>query len=144
MSGEDEFERRLQSHPQPKLPATWRAEILSAAKAAASGQAVAEERSPAKSPVSSWLTGWLWPSPRAWAGLAAAWLVVLALDLASREPSPGEWARRAAPVSAESREMLREQGELLAELVGPRHSAEAIKPALAQPRSQRREQSATA
>ncbi len=142
MNDEAEFERRLQGHPQPRLPATWRTEILSAARAAASRQAVAAERSPAKSPVSLWLTGWLWPSPRAWAGLAAAWLVVLALDLGSREPSPGESARRAAPVSAESREMLREQGELLAELAGPRHSAEAIKPPLAQPRSQRREETA--
>ncbi len=134
MNGEDDFERRLQSHPQQKLPASWRAEILTAAKVAAA------HRLPTSAPVMSRLSALLWPAPRAWAGLAAAWLVVLTLNLSSYEPAGPDSANRVVPVSAQSREMLREQGELLAELVGPRSIAEAAKAPVSQPRSQRRQE----
>lgn len=139
MNGEDDFERRLQSHPPRKLPASWRAEILVAAKAAAAHRLPA-----ASAPVISRLRALLWPAPRAWAGLAAVWLVVLTLNLSSHEPARPDSSNRVVPASAESREMLREQGELLVELVGPRSIAEAAKAPVSQPRSQRRQEKAMA
>ncbi len=140
MNCEDEFERRLQSHPQRQIPASWRAGILRVAKAAVPQQAMPAHRAAGTSHVISWLRGWLWPAPQAWAGLTAVWLVVLAVDLSSREPSAEASASRAIPPSAQSQEMLREQRELLAELVGPPGPTEATKPPIPRPRSERQEQ----
>jgi hypothetical protein len=68
-----EFEKRLGEFSVRPIPAEWRAEIVRAAN----------EASPAQ-PVSGFLGGlreWLWPHPKAWAGIAAAWCVIFALRL---------------------------------------------------------------
>jgi len=60
----------------------------------------------------------IWPSRRAWAGMAAVWLVVLAANLDMKASSPRAPVARAAP----SRELVRaaeEQRRLLAELLPP-------------------------
>ena len=140
MNGEEQFERQLQSHPQRKIPASWREEILGAAKAAVPRQASPAHRASGTSGVISWLTGLLWPAPRAWAGLATVWLMVLVLNFTSDEPSRGEPASRGLPPSPQMRELLRQQEELFAELAGPRGTTEATKRPVPQPQSQRREQ----
>lgn len=141
MNGEDQFERRLQSHPQRRIPTSWREEILNGARVAQARQAAALRGTPGTTDLVSWLKGWFWPAPRAWAGLAAVWLVVLGLELGSHDSSRIASANRAMPASPQLREMLREQRELFAELAGSRQTSEGTKP-IPQPRSQRRDESA--
>ena len=65
----------------------------------------------------------------AWAGLAAAWVVIIALNVASSETPPpkNRYAKAAPPRSPEMLQALREQRQLFAELVGsaPAPDAEA-------------------
>ena len=64
----DDFENQLRRTTFRPAPEAWRGEILRAARAAA----------PAKTEPRGWWRELLWPCPRAWAGLAAAWVVILA------------------------------------------------------------------
>ena len=90
----------------------------------------------------AWLSTLLWPNPKAWAGLAAVWVAILAVNFAAHDPLPVREACNATPPSPQLREMLKQQEQLLAELVGPieRPAAGRSKPVAPQPRSQRREQ----
>lgn len=63
----DRFEEQLQRQPFRRVPAAWRREILNAA------------------PAPSWRE-WLWPSPVAWGAVAAAWVLIVALQLAMPHP----------------------------------------------------------
>lgn len=54
----------------------------------------------------------------AWGGLAAAWLVIIALNFASRESDPARPAPQEAKRSPETLLALREQKRLFSELVG--------------------------
>ena len=65
----DEFETKLQGQPRREIPAEWRWEIL------------APLRRRTEAPV-AWWRQVLWPHPAAWAGLAAAWVAIFALNLA--------------------------------------------------------------
>ena len=56
---------------------------------------------------------WLWPSPRLYAGLAAAWALIIGIQIGIREPGPVS-----APPAPETRTALAEQRHLLAELLG--------------------------
>jgi hypothetical protein len=71
--------------------------------------------------------------------LAAVWLVILGLNLATRETTP-LLAKRASPVSPQVFMAFQEQERLLAELLGPREApvAERPKSRLPQPRSEGR------
>ncbi len=83
----------------------------------------------------------IWPCRRTWAGLAAVWVVLLTLQLASRDPAEVA-ARKTPPPSPEVLMVLRQQQLLLAELVerpAPR-AADRPKSAPARPRSQRPEE----
>lgn len=138
MNGDDQFEKRLQGLPHRPVPPAWRQEVLSSARAAA-----VPRSSPRAAPTSirAVLSAMLWPHPKAWAALAAAWLLIFALDLAAREPAQPDMARRAPPVSPQLRELLRQQEQLSAELAGPAETLKAApaKPASAPPRSERSE-----
>jgi hypothetical protein len=139
MNDEDQFEKRLQGQSQRPVPPAWREGILSAAR-----EATSRDPSPKGSLLSrlnSMLSTVFWPHPKAWAGLAAIWVLILGLNLATREPSQPEVARQAAPPSPQMREMLQQQEQLFAELVGPieRLETRRPKPVAPQPRSQRRE-----
>ncbi len=143
MNSEDPFEKRLQSQPMRGVPPSWREEILRTARTAAAPQpAPVEHNLSALAILAAWLRSLLWPHPRAWAGLGALWLVVFAVNLASREPSPQRLADRPVKPSPQMRELLRQQEQLLAELVGPIGTAAAARPKTAapQPRSQRRDE----
>ena len=141
----DEFEKRLQRQPLRQVPVECRKEVLSAAR-----QASLPEHAPRTthhaphspsllSTLNSQLSTFLWPHPTAWAGLAAVWLVILGLNLATRETTP-LMAKRASPVSPQIFMAFREQERLLAELLGPRQApvAEPRKAVLPRPRSERR------
>ena len=92
------------------------------------------------------LSNFFQPSPKAWAGLAAVWVVIFVLNFAARDSAPQRVARQSAPPSAEVRRLLKQQKLLFVELVGPATTSEddRTKPVGLQPRSQRRAEFFTA
>jgi hypothetical protein len=135
-SGAGDFEQRLQGQPLRKIPPAWRAKILSTACGSDS------RPSPLHARPSSWWRELLWPCPQAWAGLAAVWLVILAVHSVTRDPLPVREARKATTASRNVLLALKEQEQLLAELIGPPLTpspADKPKPFIPQPRSERRE-----
>jgi len=83
----------------------------------------------------------IWPCRRTWAGLAAVWVVILAVNFAARDPLPVREAHNATPVSRNMFLALKEQKRLLAELTSPAPLRPVEKPkrTAPQPHSQRRE-----
>jgi len=143
MNSDDQFEERLRRQTLRDVPAGWREEILSAAGCASgSSHASRVTHHSILSALRSQLSILLWPHPKAWAGLAVAWLVIIGVNFAMREPSAKDYALQTAPPSPQMRELLRQQGQLFAELVGPIEKPEADrpKPPAARPRSQCREE----
>jgi len=138
----DEFEETLQRQPLRPIPQGWRAEILRNAQAAAGSRLPTLDTRPSLlSILNSQLSALLWPSPRAWAGLAAVWVAILAMNLAARDKSP-TIAKDVTPPSPEMIMALRQQERLLAELVErpePRETerSKAVPP---RPRSERRDE----
>ncbi len=99
----DNFEQLLKGQSLREVPPEWRAEILASASV--------EARQPATCPT-GW-RGWLWPSPYAWGGLAAVWLVIIGLNVAA-QPGVGRQHLR-GPVLTE-REVLIAMAERQREL----------------------------
>lgn len=138
------FEQRLRAQPVKQLPPGWRGEILSAVRQAATS------RPPAPAPRHNLFSALLAPlaalsRPQrfAGAGLAAAWLVIISLNLAARDDTPRPVAQtRVAPVTPETLQALRQQRRLYAELMGRPEPREAAQPKTAPPgpRSQRRDE----
>jgi hypothetical protein len=116
-----DFEKRLQDQPMREIPSHWRAGIL----------ATAQTTPP-------WWREWLWPCPRAWAGLAAAWGIILLLHVAS--PSEPGAAGSGAPASWQDFAFLRQETEIIAQLSESEESRPAPPPppAVTKPRSSRR------
>ena len=133
MNGDDQFETRLRLQPQRAVPPAWREEILTAAR---------EHAAPTRPPgLRSWrslVSDLLWPHPKAWAGLGAAWLVVLAIHFAALDAPPRRLTATRAAAAPVVRQAARERERMLAELVGLLESpaATAPKPAPGRPRSQ--------
>ena len=92
----DEFENQLRSRPFRPAPNEWRAEILGAARASEQGVAT---RLPLEG--LPWWRAWLWPGPQAWAGLAAVWIIILALNMTGSSRS-SDMAKQANSVQAEA------------------------------------------
>ncbi|MGA2852973.1 MAG: hypothetical protein ABSE90_02410 [Verrucomicrobiota bacterium] len=134
----DDFESRLSRQPLRQIPAGWRGEILSAAR---EGQTIRHSsfviRRSWLSTLNSQLSTILWPHPRAWAGLAAVWILILAVDFSVRDKTP-VMAEKAAPPSQEVIVELKQQQRMLAELIGARDTSDADRSKLwaPQPRSQ--------
>jgi hypothetical protein len=78
----DDFEKQLQRQPLRSVPEEWRDQILSAAARHCDHAAGSAERATRR----SWLRELLWPSPYAWGGLAAVWLIVLGLNFTTARP----------------------------------------------------------
>ena len=129
------LERRLSRQPLRPVPAEWREEILSAAMA---GHASRVTRPSFLSTLNAQLSTLLWPHPKAWAGLAAVWILILAVNFSARDRLPAV-AEKSAPSSPEVMVELRLQQRLLAELIGPRDTREAdrLKSLVPPPRSER-------
>jgi len=75
-----------------------------------------------------WLSAFLWPHPKAWAGLAAVWLVILGLNFAARDTTPGLEARRVKALTNETVRSLKQREQLLAEVSGLPELREADRP----------------
>lgn len=136
---DDEFESHLRQQPLREVPPAWRRDILRASQSAVPvAPAIAATRRPA------WIAfgGRLLTSLRQpqsalpWAGLAAVWLVIFALNHDSRETAPAVLAK-AAPVSSRMILALREQNRMFAELLAvPPHDADRPKTESPRPRSE--------
>ncbi len=127
---DSEFEQRLRRQPLKPLPGEWRADILAAVAAEVNRRQevsrecdVSREFTFAATP-HSWLSTLnhllstlLWPHPKAWAGLAAVWLVILALNFSMRDTGPVV-AKKFTPPSPAVMAELRQQQRLLTELIG--------------------------
>ncbi|MGH9594236.1 MAG: hypothetical protein ACRD5L_14185 [Bryobacteraceae bacterium] len=139
MNNQDQFEQRLRRQPLREIPSAWRGEILAAAGANRRNEPARELTLAALLKLR--LRELLWPAPQAWAALAAIWLVLLGASLGSYESSSATEARRFTPLSPEVRQLLKQQEQLLAELVGPSEKSVADRPKsfAPQPRSEFRE-----
>ena len=127
----DDFEKRLEHQRLRPIPGAWRGEILDAARRARDHQLSTITPQP-----TSWWRELLWPCPQAWAGLAAVWVLILALNSVTREPARSARSPN-APRAPEVLMALREHRRLLAELIGSPTAAEQPKPFEPRPRSER-------
>ena len=142
MNSHEQFEQRLQRQPLAHIPPAWRAEILGAMRAAAANTQASPATTPLpRSSLFQVFSMWLWPHPAAWTGLAALWVLAFGLNLATREPARLVVARPSRVPSPEIQEMLKQQGQMFAELVGPIEKPETERPRriLSGPRSQGRQ-----
>lgn len=131
----DQFEHRLSRQPLRPVPAEWREEILSSAgKVGSARRAV---RSFGRASLPSRLGKALWPHPAAWAGLAAVWILILAVDFSVRDTTPVVAEQYSAPPPQVIVE-LRQQQRLMAELMEPRDTGDVdrSKPLAPRPRSE--------
>ncbi len=130
----DNFEQKLQRQPLRQIPDEWRGEILAAATSCRASRVT---RHSFLSTLNAQLSTILWPHPRAWAGLTAVWILILAVNFSMRDKTPVS-AEKSSPPSPEVIVELRQQQRLLAELIGPRDASDAdrSKSFVPQPRSE--------
>ena len=141
----EDFEKRLERQPLRQMPGEWREEILSAARQASPSEHAprSTHQVPARrsllSTLHHQLLTILWPHPTAWAGLAAVWLMIMGVNLTTRDAST-VMAKHASPASPLVFMAFQEQERLLSELIGPRETPVAERPRQAppRPRSERR------
>ena len=120
MNRDDQFEERLQGQPSTCSPSLARRHpALRACRRQNSRVPLASRRSWFSASESK-LAALLWPRfpRRAWGGSAALWLLILRLGFAARDSAPHQ-PQQAASSSPQMRELLRQQEQLLAELMGP-------------------------
>jgi hypothetical protein len=137
----EQFEQRLKRQLLRKIPGGWRAEILAncrGSKVEGRGQEQFW-----RSTLVARLSTIFWPHPNAWAGLAAIWIFILALNFSMRDKTPVV-AEKVLPPSPEVVAELRQEKLLYAELIGSRDVREAEPPKFfPRPRTERVEILAT-
>lgn len=127
----DDFEQKLARQEIRPIPEEWRGAILGK---------VSKEAEPISTVTGlpePWWRNLLWPSPRAWSGLAAAWVAIFILNAGTGE-SPKKSALKEARALASSPDWsmaMAEQKLLKAELLGLADSAKPEKKEVPQPRS---------
>ena len=106
----DDFENQLQLQPWRRLPAEWREDILLAAR-----RASAPRPDAVATPALPWWRELFWPSPVAWAGAAACWALIFALNRESAAAGAGDQHAKSPP-AAVVRLALAERRHLLSSL----------------------------
>src|SRR5437899_3269802 len=134
----DDFEKRLHGQPMREIPSEWRSEILAATRQGANTQHAARSTLHAPrsllSALNHQLSTLLWPSPKAWAALAALWIVILAVN-GSVGGASQQIAENLTPPSPQLMLALQQQARFSAERP---NAAEAPSPVVPSPRSDRR------
>jgi hypothetical protein len=114
----EQFEQRLSRQPLRPIPADWRADILKAAQAnEKSARPSAANQTGWRQVVGHKLKALLWPNPKAWAGLAAVWVLIAVINFSMRDTTPMTVEKSAPPSPAAVAE-LRSQQRMFAELSG--------------------------
>lgn len=114
----EQFERRLCRQSLREIPKAWRAEILTAARETqAAHYASRMAHRSFLSTFKNQLSTFFWPHPQAWAGLAAVWILIFAVNFSMRDAGPVETVK-SAPPSPEAMAELKKQQRMFAELVG--------------------------
>ena len=151
----DDFEKQLRETPFRPAPIAWRADILKAARveqasclfpqdarlsnAHETRHATGRSRQDACSTTpQSWWRELLWPCPKAWAGLAAAWVVILACQYTGSEPrsTPSTQSAKAPVIQSNDRVVTAGlRGRAWAMLIDLPEPAEPPKPAILPRRS---------
>jgi hypothetical protein len=144
----EEFEKQLKQQPLRRAPEPWRAEILAAAKSAAAPDKPSGDSVSIWESVAGWFSAVAGLRPKTLAALAAAWMVIVALHLATRDEA-GAGAQTLAKNSTAAQEVIaevREQRLFYAQLMGESSAREAEPPKkfLNRPRSERRGPAVTA
>ncbi|HUZ06550.1 MAG TPA: hypothetical protein VMV89_03590 [Candidatus Paceibacterota bacterium] len=116
----EDFEQKLQRQPLRQVPGEWRAEILAVAEHASRPK----PRASFLSTLNQQLSTLLWPHPKAWAGLAAVWILIFAVDFSTRDKSP-VMAEKVSPPSPEMIAELKKEHLMYAELMGLNQTREA-------------------
>ena len=111
------FEEHVRRQPLREIPADWRGQILSAARAAAPEMSRVPMQESLSVRLRQQIKAWLWPHPLAWSALGACWLVIAAVIFSLREPAP-VMAQKEAPVTAETLTELKQERLMFAELAG--------------------------
>lgn len=121
------LETKLAAQSWREVPLAWRREILAAARAA--------QAAPAPG-LWDQMAELLWPSPKAWAGLAAAWVVLILINLGL---AGSDAARRSEAAAApQFAKHWQQQQRLLNELFDPENAATVSPPTQGPtPRSER-------
>ncbi len=137
----EQFEQRLRRQTVKTIPAEWRTEILASARGAQTVRHAS--RITHQSFLSTFrhqLSTLLWPHPKAWAGLAAVWVIIFAVNFSVCDTSP-KLAAKSAPPSPEVIVELKKQQRMFAELVGANESPDADRREIfsPKPRSERTE-----
>jgi len=114
----EDFEQQLQRQEIRQVPESWRSQILSAAQRAHESSPVAAATSQRTTYYSlkSHALACFWPSPQAWVGLAAVWLVIAITNI----KTDGRVNGVSGASAAETRELVtswKEQERLLSEII---------------------------
>ena len=114
----DEFEQKLSRQSLRKIPGEWRAEILAAARGVqASCHPSPVTRHSWLSTLNHQLSTIFWPHPKAWAGLAAIWIFIFAINFSIRDKTPAV-AEKFSPPPPEVMAELKQQKLMFAQLIG--------------------------
>ncbi len=134
----NEFEKKLQEQNFRSIPSNWRTNILQSAKSQA------ESKETFLSRLNTQITALLWPHPKAWAGVAAAWVLILGANITMNgDTNRSGFKSGQAPLAYSER--LREQQQLLVQLTQtPAPVAEPPKVFKPRPHSERRRSVASA
>ena len=121
----DDFENQLQRQPLRAASPEWREEILRQAhdSVGADLRRLKLRSTPGEmnqslltSAPTTWWREWFWPSPQAWAGLAAVWLAIVGLNATTTSRSV-EIAKQPPQPSSEVETTLAAQRRELARLL---------------------------
>ncbi|HEY5231973.1 MAG TPA: hypothetical protein VIK35_00365 [Verrucomicrobiae bacterium] len=120
----DDFEKQIQRQPLRHIPGEWRAEILSATDGAKISRHPSLVTRHWLSTLNHQLSTIFWPHPKAWAGLAAAWIFIFAVNFSMRDKSPVV-AEKVSPPSQEMIAELKKEHRMYAEMIGANQTREA-------------------
>jgi hypothetical protein len=127
----DDFEKRLRQQALRKIPGEWRAEILDTTKKQPCRAVVQTSWSPLNLLFIPWRE-LIWPSRRVWSGIAAAWVVIVAVNHHDSR-NPGLAGHTFTPPSPAVLMAWREQELSLTDFAEPRETRGAGVPKKAAP-----------